>query len=233
MVRQLYPNRCPVCDRVLFCAEESGGGLVCPECDKKLQRIRQPFCLRCGRKLKDAGEEYCLPCKKHAHGFVQGRGVWVYGGAVRPMLYRYKYSNRRDYTSFFAEAALQLHREWIMRIGIEVLVPVPLHWSRKRRRGYNQAELFAGALSERTGIPMDASLVQRVRRTAPQKKLSGPERKNNLKNAFKISKNVVQYKKVLLIDDIYTTGSTMDAVASVLRRAGVGGVYFLCISIGM
>ena len=112
------------------------------------------------------------------------------------------------------------------------IVPVPVHASRKRSRGYNQAELVAAELSRLTGIRMYENLVKRVRKTVPQKELTIQERQNNLKKAFNITTNVVKLNKTILVDDIYTTGSTLDAVALELRRHGVKSVYFIALCIG-
>ena len=156
----------------------------------------------------------------------------LYRGAIRKTMYRFKYSNKREYAAFFSEEAERIYGEWIRKKGIEVIIPVPMYGPKKKKRGYNQAECFAKALSERTGILADANLVMRVRDTAPQKELNDIQRKNNLKSAFHCEKNIVQYTKVLLVDDIYTTGSTADAVYEELKKNGVTEVYFLSICIG-
>lgn len=222
---QLYPNRCPVCDKVLYDTD------ICPECRKKLKYVKQPTCFSCGKPLDDNHMEYCEDCRKNIHQFRQGKAVFCYQGKVRGMLYRYKYSNRRDYTDFFAKEAARMYADWIRRQAIEMIVPVPLSAKKMRKRGYNQAELFAKRLAELLELPCEGKLLVRTRDTAPQKQLSAKERKNNLKNAFKINENIVKSNKVLLVDDIYTTGSTIDAAALALKRAGLE-VYFLCISIG-
>ena len=114
----------------------------------------------------------------------------------------------------------------------EVIIPVPLHVKRLRTRGYNQAEVFARALSEEFGIPVDAHTLVRVRNTRPQKELSDVERKNNIENAFQTRINSIKYKKVILVDDIYTTGTTINECADVLKRTGVEDVYFVTACIG-
>ncbi len=226
-VRQIYPNRCPVCNRV-----PERGRLICPSCARKLAYVRQPCCCKCGRPLADMRQEYCGDCRSAQHEFAQGRAVWIYQGHMRRILYRYKYGNRRDYAEFFAAEAYRVYGGFIRTAGIEAVIPVPLHKKRQKKRGYNQAELFAGRLCALCGVPLENRLLYRVKNTAPLKKLSAKERKNNLKKAFKVGKNIVKLKRVLLVDDIYTTGSTLNAAAAVLKEAGVGEVYVLCISIG-
>ena len=95
----------------------------------------------------------------------------------------------------------------------------------KRRRGYNQAETFARALGRSLGLPVDAGLVRRVRNTVPQKELNGGQRAANLKNAFQLAADIVKYKKILLVDDIYTTGTTIDTVSEVLLKGGAERIY--------
>lgn len=115
---------------------------------------------------------------------------------------------------------------------MEAVIPVPIHKNRRKKRGYNQAELFARELGKLLELPVDGEILVRTKDTTPQKKLDDRERKNNLKKALKIGKDSVQWKKVLVVDDIYTTGSTVDAAALVLKEAGVEEIYVLSIAIG-
>lgn len=114
----------------------------------------------------------------------------------------------------------------------DAFVPVPLHKSRKRKRGYNQAEVLARELSALTGIPVCTDLIGRVKKTAPMKELSAAQRQNNLKKAFKILRNDVKLKTIIIVDDIYTTGSTIDAVSRELKSVGVEKIYFVALAIG-
>ena len=231
----LFPGSCPVCGEVQEqLLTDDGVAHICPACEKKLTRVAPPFCLRCGKPLEAdrMRREYCADCRGRTHAFVQGRAVFVYQGAIIGSMHRLKYGNRRDYAAVFAREAFEEHGSWIRRIAPDALIPVPLHPKRRRERGYNQAQLIAEELARLTGIPVEKKLLLRTANTQPQKQLSARERKNNLKNAFQMSKKIVQLEKVLLIDDIYTTGSTVDAAAETLMGAGVKKVYVLCICIG-
>ena len=115
---------------------------------------------------------------------------------------------------------------------VDIVVPVPLHWKRRWERGYNQAEIIAGEIGRLTGLPVYRQLLVRCIPTRPQKELNDRERKNNLKKAFKVTGNKVQLDHILLVDDIYTTGSTMDGAAEALRKAGVSHIYALSVTIG-
>lgn len=227
-----FPPRCPVCDEVIFPDRE-----ICEDCRKKITRIREPVCKKCGKPLADERREYCGDCsgyshRKKNHFYTQGKAVFVFEGAIRGSMYRFKYGGRQEYAAFYAKAAAEQYGDWLRRNGVEAVVPVPMYSRKKRRRGYNQAEVFAKALGRELHMPVDCGMVRRIRNTVPQKELTGEERVQNVKNAFQFAADIVKYKKIVLVDDIYTTGSTIDAVAEVLLAAGVRKIYFICISIG-
>lgn len=114
----------------------------------------------------------------------------------------------------------------------DVIIPVPIHKSRLKARGYNQAELIADSLGKYMGIPVDRRLLVRDKKTVPMKELEGVQRLKNIENAFNICESIVEYNTVLVVDDIYTTGATVDACAAVLRSHGVSKVYCACLCIG-
>jgi len=120
----------------------------------------------------------------------------------------------------------------LLRAGADSVTAVPLHPNRVQKRGFNQAEILAKAFSKETGIPFYKDFVKRDVDTAPLKSMTRAQRQNNLKKAFKLGRNDVKSKVSIVIDDIYTTGSTIDAVAEVLKCAGVSKIYFITIAIG-
>lgn len=205
---------------------------ICTSCRKKIIRIAEPVCKKCGKPLSDERKEYCGDCVRKHHSYRQGKAVFLYKGEMRQSMYRFKYNNRREYASFFAAEAAAQYAGWIRRRKIEAIVPVPMYPGKKCRRGYNQAEVFARALGRKLEIPVETKLVKRIRDTTPQKELNDSERRKNLQNAFQVMTQNIQYHQLLLVDDIYTTGSTMDAVTEVLLLAGVKNIYYICISIG-
>jgi ComF family protein len=228
----LFPPRCPFCDGVLFRSLAAAGELVCKACKDKPEYITGPACMKCGKPLADERQEYCFDCAGGKAGYVQGKALWVYRAEVKESIYRFKYQNRREYAAFYGAELVRVYGSWIRRCGIQALVPIPVSKARLRQRGYNQAALVAKEVGRHMGLPVYGHLLTRVRDTEVQKALSGRERKNNLKKAFKTGGNKVQLDHILLIDDIYTTGSTMNEAAKELRRAGVGYVYCLSVSIG-
>lgn len=188
--------------------------------------------MKCGKPVLNPRKEYCRDCEKRERSFTQGKALWVYEKEVRESLYRFKYQNRREYGRVYAREAVGRYGMWIKSRKIEAIVPVPLHKNKKKKRGFNQAEVFAKELGEILDIPVHTTLLIRSRDTKPQKTLNDTERKNNMKRAFKTTENIVQLKYILLVDDIYTTGSTLHAAAAVLKEAGAMEVYAFCVSIG-
>ena len=226
----LYPPRCPGCDEVMNPEERRDG--FCVVCRKKVIRATEPCCKCCGKPLFETSSEYCRDCDNKRHIFSQGRAIYVYEGILRDAMYRFKYSNRRAYAISFAMDAKREHKAWVEAMGIELIVPVPMFWAKERQRGYNQAVVLAKALGREFGIPVETRAVRRTENTKPQKELNISERRQNLKNAFNISRNVVKSKKILLVDDIYTTGATLDAVSGTLIASGAYSVCGMYACIG-
>lgn len=222
----IYPRRCPVCDRPLKL-----GTRVCTDCEKTLVYASGTLCLKCGKKLYDENEEYCDDCKKNKHIYKAGRSLYEYD-SISKSIYKFKYGGRSEYGEFYADKMAEKYENLLKLWGIEMIIPVPLHSSKLKKRGYNQADILARRLALRTNIPYCPDLVIRDRKTLPLKELGASERQINLKNAFIVGYNDVKLNKVLIIDDIYTTGSTIDAIAQVLLNVGVSEVYFLSLSIG-
>ena len=224
----LFPRRCPVCDSVL----PFGGDLICEDCAKKLINVREPRCRKCGRMLTDTGKEYCPDCENVRHGFDRAVSAFVYNDAMQDAIFRFKYQGRQEYADFFAESMSKYLGRELRGFGAEAIIPVPLHKDRLRKRGYNQAVLLSERLGKTMGIRVEKDLVKRVRATAPQKTLTREERRKNLKKAFKLSGNGVKLTKVIIVDDIYTTGSTVDEISYLLRAAGVRSVYVATVCSG-
>lgn len=223
----LFPRRCPVCDDIT----DRMGEAVCRKCRDKIIYIKEPCCMKCGKQLKRDEQEYCGDCLKSRHYYIQGTALYDYG-SMADSIFRFKYAGRMEYSTFYGEELYRKKRDWLSSICPDALVPVPAHASRKRKRGYNQAELLARELSKRSGIPVNARLIARTGKTAPLKGLSRAQRQNNLKRAFKIRQNDVKLNTIVIVDDIYTTGSTIDAMAKAMQEAGIANIYFITLAIG-
>lgn len=223
----VYPGRCAICDDLLL----PGAGKVCWECRNKPEYVKEPVCKKCGKPLRNMEAEYCRDCTEKRHYFKEGAALFVYP-SVKESLYRFKYEGRQEYGEYYGQQ-VRLHlSEKLRRWKPEGLIPVPLHKKRQKKRGYNQAALLARAISRETGIPVYENFAKRIKNTVPQKELDGQARENNLKKAFKICQNDVKLKTIIIIDDIYTTGSTMDALALECKKAGIETVYCISLAIG-
>ena len=223
----IFPRRCPVCDRPV----KPAGALICAGCAGKLSYVSEPVCLRCGKQLYDAGQEYCFDCAHKKHEYKRGICLYRYE-SIRGCGYRFKYGGRQEYADFLGwDMARRLGRQ-ILLWKPEALVPVPLHPKRLAKRGYNQAQLLAEQMGRLLNIPVVDDWIIREKNTAALKLLDGRQRQNNLKKAFKIVRDDVKLKTIVIIDDIYTTGSTIDEMTRECRGCGTERVYFAALSVG-
>ena len=221
----LYPQTCYFCGKI-------NKTPICDSCKKKIEYVREPRCAKCGKPIRYEEKEFCEDCKKGEFFFEKGKSIWIHKGPAAWSIYQFKYHNRRIYGKFYASELWRIYGEDIKHWGIECIIPVPLHWRRKRSRGYNQAECIAKELGKLSGIAVADNAIKRIRYTERQKKLDNKERKRNLEGAFCVSKRWKKVKNVLLIDDIYTTGSTINEVSRKLKQRGVEKICFLTISVG-
>ncbi len=208
--------------------EEKG---CCEECRPKLKYISEPWCLKCGAPVVNSEDSYCPSCMVRKHLFTAGRALYEYS-SVRTSIYRFKYSGRAEYGEFYGREMAEKLKEQLKKWKPDGLIPIPLHAAKERLRGYNQAEKLARAIGRYCDIPVFDRIVFRRQKTRPMKELNVKERQNNLKKAFIIPQDVVKLKRVVLVDDIYTTGTTMDSVAGLLLEKGVLEVYTLTLAIG-
>ncbi|MBQ1194321.1 MAG: ComF family protein [Lachnospiraceae bacterium] len=223
----VYPKVCPFCDGVIPMKQH-----ICVKCASKVDFVKEPRCKKCGKPVIKEEQEYCEDCGDNRHLYNCGIASFVYSDVVKKSIYRFKYHNRRDYAVAYGNMIGNHFKREIDRWGAEALIPVPIHRKKLHSRGYNQAKLLSDELSKILNIPVDNQLLIRCNDTKPQKELSVCERRRNLENAFKITENVVKYRKIILVDDIYTTGSTIDACARVLLECGVKEIYYISLSIG-
>ncbi len=228
MINWLYPVRCPVCEKTVL----PKGALIHRECRKKLEYIKGSVCMKCGVPVSEE-EEYCVECCGIDRGFDQGRSVFYYQKYAGRALKQVKNKGTEEYVRFFAKAMKASCKGYIAATGAECIVPVPLHSSKKRSRGFNQSELLAKALAEETDIPVRLLLKKR-KKTKDQKSLDQRQRKMNVQDAF-ITDKAVRKKgiptSVLLLDDVTTTGSTLTACARALKASGVKKVSFICVCV--
>ena len=227
----IYPRRCPICQQIVL----PKGALVCGECYAELKLVEEPRCMKCGKPIGQEEREYCYDCQKRQFHYEYGYGMWIYDKKMQHSIAAFKYKNKREYCDFYVSELVRHYKEKILRMEVDVLVPVPIHTKKLRKRGYNQAALLAEGVGKQLGIPVESELLLRTKNTLPQKALDDRERFRNLLEAFQINNQLnfdYMDKKVLLIDDIYTTGSTNEVCTNVLLGAGVERVYYISLCIG-
>ena len=233
VLEALYPRRCPVCGEIVT----PKGRLICPSCLLRLSSVKSPTCQKCGKEVWSEEIEYCADCVKHRRSFARGMALFNYTEDAARSMAAVKYKNKREYLDFYAEAAaekLMRYKEW-EEWRFDALVPVPVHPARKRKRGFNQAEVLAKRMGERLGLPVCPEFLYRIRNTEPLKELNPDERLQNLQQAFRADAEAIWIsgiRRVLLVDDIYTTGSTAEACTRALLSAGIEKVCFFAVCIG-
>jgi ComF family protein len=211
--------------------------MICKGCKDQLIYVGEPLCKRCGKPIEDEEKEYCSDCERKKFHYERGFAVWVYDDAMRNSIAAYKYHSKKEYSRFYVHEMLRLYKESFQKLELDAIIPVPIHRSKYLERGYNQAELLAKGIGEDLRLPVLTKLLIRNRKTLPQKKLSDKERLKNLSEAFAVNEQflnteLTSIKKVLLVDDIYTTGSTVEACSSLLKSHGIDEVYFIVLCIG-
>ena len=216
----LFPPYC------LGCGRE--GNYFCGRCARELTYISPPVCRICGRPLTPDG--HCPGCISIQHEIDGIRAPFLFEGLIRKAIHDFKYNNLRSLSPFLASYLSEFLVE--NPLPGEVLVPVPVHPKRLRERGYNQTSLLAFELGKLTGMRVDnGSLIRSVYNTPQAKLSSGTERLQAAAGAFTCRDNKLQGEKVILIDDVSTSGATLNACAAALKEAGATSVWGLTLAL--
>lgn len=217
----LFPRLCCGCgERVL-----EPGRLVCIPCEKTLEDLRLPLCPVCGAPDVRAGAPPCDNCPQGTLHFTAARATTPFEGLAKTLVEKLKYQGRVEYAPVMARRMAAGLEEHFPMVRFNRIVPVPLHSSRHRERGFNQSEELGRHLSRLTGIPMERKLLVRVRPTPSQTRLRRRERAENIRDAFACrAPEEADGLHLLLVDDVYTTGATLNECARILRAAGARSV---------
>lgn len=229
----LFPIKCPLCGEILQSKTKTG---FCRQCYRRLPYVTEPYCRHCGKPIRDERAEFCYDCGQKDSVLTEGTALYIYTEAMKKAMADFKYGGSQMDGVFYARELLRHCRTKWTRWQIDVLIPVPLHWRRKWFRGYNQSELVAKALGQALYLPVDTDSLRRKRYTRPQKGLDDKKRRQNVQGAFAWKetggKEEIRGRNVLLIDDIYTTGATLEACGEILKKQGAKNIYFTCLCIG-
>jgi len=222
----LFPPYCPICGRKLKETES----LICEKCYENIKTITSPFCERCGAPLKK-DRKRCEYCSQENFHFLRVRGLGFFTPPLSEMIHLLKYERKTKIAERLGILMGNLFRSDPALSDTNIIVPVPLHPSRLRERGYNQSQLLAEEISEITGKELMNHIVIRKKPTKSQTTLSHRERKENLKDAFKVvSSGSVLNKTILIVDDVMTTGATLNELAKVLKKEDAKKIYGLVLA---
>ena len=230
----IYPPRCHLCG--CFLALDKGAPptpYLCSNCFRDLAVISHPMCTVCGIPFPSStGRDHlCENCLRKTPWYDLVRSPYLYEGTLMRAIQRFKYGRETDLASSFGTLLCAFARQWIPDPENWLAVPVPLHRGRLRERGFNQSLLLAKALSLELGSGLDYLCLTRTRYTQPQTGLGKDERRKNIKGAFSVTRNeVFKGNKVLLIDDVFTTGHTLSECAKTLKKAGCLLVWCLALA---
>lgn len=222
-----FPRRCPVCEEIV----SPRGALICPDCERQLHFLTEPTCQICGREILADDEELCENCKRHRFLFKRSIALVGYDDVAARSISRIKYTGAREFLDYYGREAVRRRGDELRRMQIDAIVPVPVHPSRKRKRGYNQATVLAEVMGAELGLPVYEAALYRRKKTAASKELNAAERLKNLMSAFYAGPIPQDLRRVLLVDDIFTTGATMESCTRILLAAGVEEVYCFALAI--
>jgi ComF family protein len=236
LVDWLYPPRCRACGGTIYGRDAE---YFCGVCWPKIRLVSHPLCNRCGRPFPDAGgdDHQCAACLTRTPYFVRGRAWGCYPREeiaehpLRQVVQRFKYGRKVSLGKPLGRLMAQGCQEFLETCPMDLIVPVPLHPKRLRWRGFNQSLLLARQVSHMYRVPIDPFLLYRSRETPPQTQLPEDERRKNVRGAFAINTGKsLKERSVLLVDDVYTSGATVNECSRVLVRGGAREVSVLTLA---
>ncbi|OGO17420.1 MAG: hypothetical protein A2Z02_05150 [Chloroflexi bacterium RBG_16_48_7] len=219
IVEFLFPATCVGCGK--------WGNFICSQCSKSLPRISPPFCKKCGKP--ETSGTFCPVCWSY-QGKIDGiRSVFHFDGVIRQAIHDLKYHHLKALSGPIADYLVQYLRENPM--SGDALVPVPIHKNRIKQRGYNQSVLIAERLGKMLDLPVITTVLVRNRDSLPQARSTNVEqRKRNVLGAFSCNDDPIAYKDIILIDDVCTSGATLEACAVALKNSGFNSVWGLTVA---
>lgn len=220
IINWIFPYKCIVCG-----CEILENSIFCPKCFSRLTFIEYPFCNKCGKILNSSYQDICESCSKYERKFDLARSLFQYDQYSINLIMKIK----KQADIYIAKnCANKLFRKYSeLFSNADYIVPVPSHWTRVLKRGYNPADIIALELSKISGVKYK-NFLKRTRKTKYQKEKNFKERLENVKDAFKCSEDI-QNKVIILVDDVFTTGATLNSCSKALHFAGCKKIY--CITI--
>ena len=225
----IFPVECETCKAVLSPLPPLG---VCARCESEIKILRAPHCATCGRTLANDGPK-CAECYNESFHFDRAFACALYEGKMKELLHAYKFGRRKYLKNFFLKIMSQFVHAYVKTEHFDAVAAVPIDPKKKRERGFNQSELLSKKLAARLKLPHASRGLSRTRSSSPQSLLSKQDRKQNVQGCFLVkAKESFREKRVLLIDDILTTGQTASECARILKEAGARSVTLLACARG-
>ena len=225
----ILPLRCLVCGKII-----KSKGCLCSECFHNIKFIPEPYCHHCGRPLNGDKDDIeglcCISCLTKRTNFHLCRSAVEYDDFSKRIILDFKFRDHLENRKLLTQWMLLAGKD-IFNAGVDLIIPVPLYFTRLLSRKYNQSAILSAELSKMTSIPADYKSLKKIRNTLPQVQCNGTKRRTNIKNAFQVKNpNKIKGKRILLIDDVYTTGSTLNECCKVLLKAGATSVDILTVA---
>lgn len=230
LVDVVYPLNCLICRAKLNASQYSP---LCSDCFSSIKKINPPFCIKCGKPLEIAltPSNKCLNCRKQEYNFDRAWSSTKYDGVMRECIHKLKYNRKFSLGNMFSRILIEFVNKYMEINKFDFIIPVPLHRTKLREREFNQAQMLAEPLSSNFNKRLLSKNIYRIRYTLSQSELSLQERRENIRGAFGISNpELIKGKDILIIDDVFTTGATVNECASLLKRNGAGLIEVLTLA---
>lgn len=228
LINLIFPPKCILCGKVV---EEYD--TLCHDCWKDIEFIQKPFCSKCSSPLQMeiSEDDLCANCLKNPPLYIKSRSAMVYSDETAKIIFKFKFYDKPHIKKFMAKTMVKASQDIIK--NVDILIPIPLHKKRLIFRRYNQALILANEIGKLTNKNVVYNFLVKKKHTIPQAKLKGVERAKNLKDKFCINskylKNIKNYEALnfAIIDDVMTTGSTVNECVKVLHEVGIKNVYVI------
>ncbi len=228
----IYPHkeRCLNCGNIINSSEVSG---LCRSCLQEIEFVEN-FCSLCGRVIPEGEDELCFFCQQREPHYNWARSVALYSGVMRDLIIKYKYGNQPDLKKPFSELMILYLQEYYDKLEIDYILSIPLHKNRKSERGYDQTKLLAEVVGDQTGIDYLDNCLVRVKDSKPLFNLGFHEREQEIRGSFSLRNNSrIEGTNILLLDDIFTTGTTVNEASRILKDFGrVKNIFILTLGTG-
>ncbi|MBI4778092.1 ComF family protein [Candidatus Desantisbacteria bacterium] len=231
----IFPAECSLCPNPL---ETMRQRYICSDCLNKIKPIELPICEKCGKPLSPSfnlvQHPLCRQCRTMRRYFTSARAVGTYENVLKKAIWLFKYEGKTGLQETLGSLMVDRIRCLGWNEGIDIIVPVPLHKTKLKSRGYNQSDILAAFMSKKLGIPVSRNNLKRIKATTTQASLKRSQRIKNIHNAFSIKQpEKFSGKRILLIDDVFTTGATSNECSRILKQASSSGIFVLTLARGV